>query len=188
MQSWYSSDTLQIRVPFWYSFRFQLSDIVQIRSSYGCHSDTYSDSTFRYHSDTLQTHMPFWYLFKIQLLRYSSDTLQIRTPFWYSFRFNFQIQFRYASDTDAIMILIQIQLSDTVKIHSRYICHLERWWIVVGDGIVDAIQKWLLNHICKLKPNEYQNGVRVWSVSDLNLYLKTESEWVSEWHSCLERI
>ena len=40
--------------------------------------------------------------------------------------------------------------------------------------------------IWKLNLNEYQNGVRVWSVSVL--YLKIESEWVSEWHPCLERI
>ena len=44
-----------------------------------------------------------------------------------------------------------------------------------------------LNCIWKLNLNEYQNGIRVWSVS--KLYLKRfESEWVSRWHPCLERI
>ena len=38
---------------------------------------------------------------------------------------NLQIQFGYAPDTDAILILIQIQLSDTVQIRSRHICHFD---------------------------------------------------------------
>ena len=113
---------LQTRMPSWYSFRFnfqiqfryapdtdaililiqiQLSDTVQIRSRHGFHSDTHSDSAFKN----------------------SSDMLQIRMPFWYSFRFNFQIQFRYAPDADAILILIQNQLPNTVQIHSRHGCH-----------------------------------------------------------------
>ena len=96
---WYSSDTLQMRMPFWYSFRFN----------------------FWYSSDTLQTRMPFWYSFRLNFW-YSSDTLQTRIPFWYSFRLNFQIQFRYAPYTDAILILIQSQLSDTVQIRSRRGC------------------------------------------------------------------
>ena len=33
-------------------------DTVQIRSRHGCHSNTHSDSIFRYSSDTLQTRMP----------------------------------------------------------------------------------------------------------------------------------
>ena len=40
--------------------------------------------------------------------------------------------------------------------------------------------------IWKLNMNEYKNGIRVWSISVL--YIKVESEWVSEWHPCLERI
>ena len=40
--------------------------------------------------------------------------------------------------------------------------------------------------IWKMNLNEYQNGVRIWSVSEL--YLKVESEWVSEWRPYLERI
>ena len=32
------------------------------------------------------------------------------------------IQFRYAPDTDAILILVQIQPSDTVQIHFRHKC------------------------------------------------------------------
>ena len=43
-----------------------------------------------------------------------------------------------------------------------------------------------LNCIWKLNLNEYQNDIRVWSVSVL--YLKTESKWVSEWHPYLKRI
>ena len=35
--------------------QIQLSDTVQIRSRHGRHSDTHSDSTFRYITDTLQT-------------------------------------------------------------------------------------------------------------------------------------
>ena len=34
-----------------------------------------------------------------------------------------RIQFRYALDTDAILMLIQSQLSDTVQIRSRRGCH-----------------------------------------------------------------
>ena len=70
-----------------------------MRSKHGCHSNTHST------------------------LRYSSDTLQTWMSSWYSFRFNFQIQFRYAPDTNAILILIQNQLSDTVQIRSRHGCH-----------------------------------------------------------------
>ena len=113
-------------MPFWYSFRFsfkiqsryapntdaililiqiQLSDTVQIPSRYGCHFDTHWDSAFRYSSDTIQRWMPFWN----------------------SFRFSFQIKLRYAPDTDAILILIQIQLSDTVQIRSRYGCHSDTY-------------------------------------------------------------
>ena len=97
----YSSDTLQTRMPFWYSFKLQPTDAVQIRSRRGRHSDTHSnsssdtmqirsrhrchsDSTFKYSTDTLQTRMPFWYLIKASS-RYSIDTLQTWTPFWYSF-------------------------------------------------------------------------------------------------------
>ena len=118
----YSSDTLQIWMPSWYSLRFrfqiksryvldtdaipiliqiQLSYIVQICTRYGCHPDTHSDLAFRY----------------------SSDMLQTRMPSWYSFKDNFQIQFRYAPDTDAILLLIQRKLSDTVQIRTRYGCH-----------------------------------------------------------------
>ena len=50
----YSSDTFQTQMSSWYSFRFNLSDTIQIRFRHGCHPDTHSDSTFRYSSDTLQ--------------------------------------------------------------------------------------------------------------------------------------
>ena len=43
-----------------------------------------------------------------------------------------------------------------------------------------------LNCIWKLSLNEYQKGIRVWSVSEL--YLRVESEWVSKWHPVLERM
>ena len=56
---------------------------VQIRSRFGCHSVTHSN--------------------------YSPDTIQIRMSFCHSFKL--QIQFRYAPDTEAILILIQIQHS-----------------------------------------------------------------------------
>ena len=104
----YSSDTLQIWIPSWYLFRFQLSDTVQIRSRYGCHYDTHS----------------------IQL----SDTVQIRSrygchPDTYS-DFNYQIQFKYALDTDVILILIQILTirysSYTLQTHKSF-CHLFRF-------------------------------------------------------------
>ena len=99
----YSSNTLQTRMPFWYSFRFNFLDTVQIFSRYGFHSDTHWDSSFRN----------------------SSNMLQIRKPFWCSFRYNFQIQFRYAPDTDAILILIQVQLLDTVQIRPRHGCYFD---------------------------------------------------------------
>ena len=44
-------------------------------------------------------------------------------------------------------------------------------WVLISES-------WILN--------EYQNGARIWSVSEL--YLKAESEWVPEWHPYLERI
>ena len=43
-----------------------------------------------------------------------------------------------------------------------------------------------LNCIWELILNEYQNGIRVWSIYEL--YLRIDSELVSEWHPCLERI
>ena len=141
MQSGYSSDTLQTRMPFWYSIRFQVqiqygyaldtdaillriqittSDTVHIRSRRGCHSVTHSDLKFRYNSDTLQTRMPFWY----------------------SFRFNSPIQFRYALDTDAILILIQIQLSDTVHIHSGHGSHSATYSVSSSDTLQTRLPFW----------------------------------------------
>ena len=140
----YNSDTLQTRMPLWYSFRISSQDTVQIRSRRGCHSIAHSNSTFRYNTNTLQTRMPFCYSFRFQnsdtvrirsrhgchsdthsdfKFRYSTDTLQTRMPFWYSFRFNFQIQYVYAPNTDAILILIQISSSDTIWICSRHGFH-----------------------------------------------------------------
>ena len=60
----------------------------------------------------------------------------------------------------------------------------ESWnWMSMRSASVSGVH---LNCIWKLNLNEYQNGVHIWSVSEL--YLKIESEWVSEWHSCLEHI
>ena len=60
----------------------------------------------------------------------------------------------------------------------------ESWiWMSVRMASVSGVY---LNYIWKLDLNEYHNGIRVWSVS--KLYLKVGSEWVSEWHTCLERI
>ena len=100
MQSWYSSDTHQTRIPFYYSCRFNF----QIQ--------------YRYAPDTDAI------LILIQILdsRYNSNTLQARMPFCYSFRFQVQIcsrhgchsvthsdfKFRYAPDTNVILILIRI--------------------------------------------------------------------------------
>ena len=116
MPSIYSLDTLQTRWPFYYSFRFTFQIqfryapntdaililihifTVQIRSRQGFHSVTHSDSPFRYNSDTLQTRMPFCYLF----------------------RSRHQIQSRYAPDSDVILILIQIQHSDTLQIRTAF--------------------------------------------------------------------
>ena len=78
-------------------------DTVQIRSRYGCHPDTHSDSDFRCSLDTLQTRKPFYFSF-----RYSSDTLQTRKPFCYLFKFQVSIQYRYTPDTEVILSLIQI--------------------------------------------------------------------------------
>ena len=62
----YASDTDVVLILI----QIQPFDTVQIRSRYGCHSDTHSDSTFRYSSDTLQTRTPFWYSF-FQLTNYN---------------------------------------------------------------------------------------------------------------------
>ena len=75
--------------------------LVQIHSRHISHSVTYSDS--------------------------SSDTMRIRSrqgchSDTHSY-FNIKIQYRYAPDKDAIMILIQISTSDTVQICSRQGCH-----------------------------------------------------------------
>ena len=124
----YNSDTLQTRMPLWYSLRLnfqiqyiyapdtdaililiqiQTSDTIRIHSRHGCHSDTHSDSDFRCSTNTLQTQMLFWYSFRFNfLIHYNSDTLQKRMPFWYLVKINFLVQFRYAPDTDAILILI----------------------------------------------------------------------------------
>ena len=100
----YSSDTLQTRMPSCYSFKFkfqiqfrhapntdaililiqtQLSDIVQIHSRYRFHSDTHSDSTFRYNPDTSQIHMSFWRSFSTYF-RCGSYTIHLWIFFWYS--------------------------------------------------------------------------------------------------------
>ena len=123
MPFWYSfrfnfSDTVQIRsrqrMPFWYSFRFNFSDTVQIRSKNRCHSDTHSDTTFKY----------------------SSYMLQTRMPSWHSFRFNSQIQYRYAQNTDAIMILILSSYKlhfnkhcwmESISPSPTRLCHLSKW-------------------------------------------------------------
>ena len=56
-------------------------------------------------------------------------------------------------------------------------------WISIRMASVSGAY---MNCIWKLCLNEYQNDIRVWSASDL--YLKVESEWVSECHLCLEHI
>ena len=84
----------------------------------------HSDSAFRYIPDTPQTQLPFCHSFKIypqhtvalytdvsMLPIHNTDTLQIRQSFWYSFKDQIQLQLRYAPDTDAILILIQFQLT-----------------------------------------------------------------------------
>ena len=68
---------------------------------------------------------------------------------------------------------------------------LGRIWTVFESWIwmsirMESVSGAYLNYIWKLNLNEYQNGVRVWSVS--KLYLKAVSEWVSGWNPCLERI
>ena len=86
-QSWYRLYTLQIRKPFYFSFRFNYQFQVQIHFRHGSHSVPYSDPS------------------------YSLDILQTRKSFCYSYRSQLQVQSRYAPDTDAIMLLIQIQTS-----------------------------------------------------------------------------
>ena len=49
-----------------------------------------------------------------------------------------------------------------------------------------SISEAYLYCIIRLNLNEYQNGIRVWSV--FVLYLKTKFESVSEWNPCLEGI
>ncbi|CAI8600415.1 unnamed protein product [Vicia faba] len=44
--------------------------------------------------------------------------------------------FRYAPDTDAILILIQTQHSDIIQIHSRHGCHLD----IYSDSTFDTVQ------------------------------------------------
>ena len=92
----YSLDTLQTQKPFYHSFR--PFSPAQRCSRHGCHSAAYSDFRFRYNTDTLQTRQSFWYLFNVQV----------------------QLHLRYASDTDAILLLIQTQSPDTVQMHSKH--------------------------------------------------------------------
>ena len=85
-------------MPFSHSFRIQGQDTIQIRSRHGSYSVTYSDLLFRIQSqDTFQIHS-----------RHGSQSI-IHSEF------KVKIQFRSAPDTDAILILIQFQLTDAVQ-------------------------------------------------------------------------
>ena len=123
----------------------KISDTVRIHSRYGSHFVTHSDLLFRYNSDTLQTRKSFYYSFRIQ----SQDTVQIHSRpgshFVTHSDSNYQIQIRYATETEAILfshsdsainfkfrytpdtevilLLRQISTSDTVQIRSIHGSH-----------------------------------------------------------------
>ena len=104
--------------------QIHLSDIVQIRSRHGCHSDTHLDFKFRYSSDTLQTRMPFWYSFKFQVqIRFRHGCHSGSLSY-----FTLLIQYRYAPDTDAILFLIQIS---SLQIQLRYVPNTETIMILI---------------------------------------------------------
>ena len=127
-------------------------DTVHICSRYGCHPDTHSDSDSTYSTDTLQTRMPSWYSFKI----------------------NFQIQFRYAPDTDAILILIQRQLSDTLQIWSWFGCHY-----VTHSNIVQIQSP--LDGIYKPISNNYPSFLQMASLSPFPIQSTTTSSSANFW-------
>ena len=73
-----SSDTIQMRMTFWYLFHI-LSNTVQIRMSFW-HS---FNTPFKYSLDTIQIRMTFWRSFSTSF-RYESDTIHLWILFWYS--------------------------------------------------------------------------------------------------------
>ena len=124
----YNTDTLQTRMPFWYSFRSQHS---------------------RYSTDTLQTRMPLWYSFRSQ----HSDTVQIRSRHGCHFvthsNFNFKIHSRYAPDTAAILSLIQISISrygSTIISRWHLQAHLQQLSIILPNGIFKPIPSTINHH------------------------------------------
>ena len=102
--------------------QIQSSDTAQIRSRHRCHSGTHSDSTIRYNSDTLQTRMLFWY----------------------SFKYRIQIQLRDAPDTNDILLLIQIQSSDTAQRCSRHGCYSISYSNTEFRYSLEMLQTWML--------------------------------------------
>ena len=75
---------------------------VQMRSKHGCHSDPLHQ---QFDSPQCSRHEIFLSLIQIPVT--VPDTLQTRKSFCYSYRFQLQIQSRYAPDTVAILPLIQ---------------------------------------------------------------------------------
>ena len=140
----YRLDTLQTQKPFYFSFRFNYqiqvhihsrhgshsvtystTDTVQIRSRHGCHSVTHSE--FIPSTQLLHTHIFLCYPDTIQIhsrhgshsvIHTDSNTPQTRRPFCCSYKSQLQIQSRYASDTVAILSLIQnLSLTHSCPIH-----------------------------------------------------------------------